>query len=101
MNKFSAMKSKHITPAQAIHPGEILLDELEAREISEKEFAIKSGIRPDQLNEIITGKRGITKEHAVLIGKGLDMEPIIWSNLQTLFELDLVKKTGKIGSKNA
>lgn len=42
------MKTKHLTPAKAIHPGEILLDELEAREISEKEFAIKSGIQPDQ-----------------------------------------------------
>ena len=86
------MKTKHITPAKAIHPGEILLDELEAREISEKEFAIKSGIQPDQLNEIIEGKRGITTEYADLIGKGLDMEPTIWQNLQTLYELDLVKK---------
>ncbi|WP_439504908.1 HigA family addiction module antitoxin [Sediminibacterium sp.] len=85
------MKTKHITPAKAIHPGEILLDELEAREISEKEFAIKSGIQPDQLNEIIEGKRGITIEYADLIGKGLDMEPTIWQNLQTLYELDLVK----------
>lgn len=85
------MKTKHITPAKAIHPGEILLDELEAREISEKEFAIKSGIQPDQLNEIIEGKRGITTEYADLIGKGLDMEPTIWQNLQTLYKLDLVK----------
>ena len=86
------MKTKHITPAKAIHPGEILLDELEAREISEKEFAIKSGIQADKLNEIIKGKRGITPEHADLIGKGLDMEPTIWQNLQNLYELDLVKK---------
>lgn len=32
------MKTKHITPAKAIHPGEILLDELEAREISENKI---------------------------------------------------------------
>ncbi|MDO9155505.1 HigA family addiction module antitoxin [Sediminibacterium sp.] len=85
------MKTKYITPAKAIHPGEILLDELEAREISEKEFAIKSGIQPNQLNEIIKGKRGITTEYADLIGKGLDMEPTIWQNLQTLYELDQTK----------
>lgn len=86
------MKTKRITPAKAIHPGEILVDELEAREINEKEFAIKSGIQPAQLNEIIKGKRGITTEHAVLIGKGLNMEPMIWQSLQKLYEVDLEKK---------
>lgn len=86
------MKTKYITPAKAIHPGEILVDELEAREINEKEFAIKSGIQPAQLNEIIEGKRGITTEHAVLIGKGLNMEPMIWQSLQKFYEVDLEKK---------
>lgn len=85
------MKTKQIAPAKAIHPGEILKDELDAREISQKEFAIKLGIQPTQLNEIIKGKRGITAEHAVLIGKALEMEPIIWQNLQSLYELDQVK----------
>ncbi len=84
------MKTKDIAPAKAIHPGEILMDELEAREISQKEFAIKLGVQPTQLNEIIKGKRGITAEHAVLIGKGLNMEPIVWQNLQSLYELDRV-----------
>lgn len=82
------MKTKHTTPAKAIHPGEILLDELEAREISEKEFAIKSGIQTAQLNEIIKGKQGITVEYSILIGKALEMEPITWQNLQKLYELD-------------
>ncbi|MDP3394549.1 HigA family addiction module antitoxin [Sediminibacterium sp.] len=82
------MKTKYPTPAKAIHPGEILLDELEAREISWKEFAIKSKIQPDQLNEIIKGKQGITVEYSILIGRALEMEPIIWQNLQKLYELD-------------
>lgn len=85
------MKTKHIIPSKAIHPGEILLDELEAREISEKEFAIKSGIQPAQLNEIIKGKQGITLEYSILIGRALEMEPIIWQKLQNLYELDQAK----------
>lgn len=84
-------KTNHLAPAKAIHPGEILKDELEAREISQKDFATKLGIQPTQLNEIIKGKRGINTEHAVLIGKGLGMDPTIWQNLQSLYELDLVK----------
>lgn len=85
------MKTSNITPAKAIHPGEILLDELEARKISQKEFAIILGIQPTQLNEIIKGKRGITSEQAILISKELNIEPIVWQNLQNLYELDQAK----------
>lgn len=78
----------HLVPGDLIHPGEILSDELEAREISQKDFAIKLGIQPSLLNEIIKGKRGITAEHALLIGKELKMDPLVWKNLQSNFELD-------------
>lgn len=80
--------TKNLVPGNLIHPGEILSDELEAREISQKNFAIKLGIQPSLLNEIIKGKRGITAEHALLIGRELKMDPSIWINLQSNFELD-------------
>lgn len=80
--------NKNLVPGNLIHPGEILSDELEARDISQKDFAIKLGIQPSLLNEIIKGKRGITAEHALLIGKELKMDPSIWKNLQSNFELD-------------
>lgn len=83
--------NKNLVPGRLIHPGEILSDEIEAREISQKDFAIKLGIQPSMLNEIIKGKRGITAEHALLIGKELEMDPIIWQNLQSNYELDKEK----------
>lgn len=84
-----------LTPAFAIHPGEILKDELMAREITQKEFAALTGIPQTQLNEIIKGKRGIYADTALLIAKALKMDAIVWTNLQTNYELDLAKLNAK------
>ncbi len=82
---------KQLTPAIAIHPGEILKDELEARNIKQKDFALLTGIQQTQLNEIIKGKRGINADIALIIGKALNMDAILWLNLQSNYELDLAK----------
>lgn len=86
---------KHLTPAYSTHPGEVLYDELEDREIRQKDFALSIGLQPTQLNEIIKGKRGINAELALLIGKALEMDPVYWNNLQSNFELDQAKIQSK------
>ncbi|RYE36954.1 MAG: addiction module antidote protein, HigA family, partial [Sphingobacteriales bacterium] len=82
---------KQLTPAMAIHPGEILKDELEARDIKQKDFAELIGIAPTQLNEVLKGKRSLNTELSLLIGAALKMDPVIWQNLQNKYELDQVK----------
>jgi HTH-type transcriptional regulator/antitoxin HigA len=82
---------KQLTPAFATHPGEILKDELDARDIKQKDFAELIGIQPTHLNEIIKGKRGLNTELSILIGTALKMDAEIWQNLQSKYELDLVK----------
>lgn len=83
--------TKNLTPAIAIHPGEILKDELDARDIKQKDFAEIIGIQPTQLNEIVNGKRGINTELSVIIGRALKMNPEIWQNLQSKYELEQIK----------
>jgi HTH-type transcriptional regulator/antitoxin HigA len=80
-----------LTPAMAIHPGEILMDELNERGIKQKDFAAKIGYAQTQLNEVIKGKRNITADLALLIAKALDMQPETWMNLQAGYELDVAK----------
>jgi len=92
-----ATKIKELTPAIAIHPGEILKDELQERGIKQNEFALLTGIPQTQLNEIIKGKRGINADIALIIGKALKMDAVLWLNLQSNYELDLAK----INDKNA
>lgn len=82
---------KQLTPATAIHPGEVLNDELKGRGIKQKEFAQQTGIPQTQLNEIIKGKRGINADVALLIGKVLKMDATVWLGLQSNYELDAAK----------
>ncbi|TDG35371.1 addiction module antidote protein, HigA family [Pedobacter changchengzhani] len=78
-----------LTPAKAIHPGEILNDELKDRGISQQDFALETGIAKTILNEIIKGKRSINADIALLIGKSLKMDAKLWLNLQNNYDLDL------------
>jgi HTH-type transcriptional regulator / antitoxin HigA len=86
-----------LTPAIAIHPGEILKDELDARKITQKDFAQLTGIPQTQLNEIIKGKRAVYADTAVLFAKALQMDATLWTNLQMNYELDIAR----IDEKNA
>lgn len=82
-----------LTPGELIYPGEYLLDELEAKGISQKEFALLIGMQPTQLNEIIKGKgkRAINAETALLIEKALGISAEYWLNIQKNYELDIAK----------
>lgn len=93
------INSKQLTPAYAIHPGEMLADELKVRAIKQKDFATLIGMAPTQLNEIIKGKRAITADVALLIEKALNMDAVLWMNLQTNYELNVAKQQEKNKSR--
>jgi HTH-type transcriptional regulator / antitoxin HigA len=74
-------------PAEVFPPGEYLRDELEARGWTQAEFAEIIG-RPARLvNEIISGKRGISPATAKEIGAALDTSAIFWLNLEATYQL--------------
>lgn len=61
----TTMATRNEAPAlMAIHPGSILKEELIERSISQKDFAKMISMQPSHLNEIIKGKRSITKPAA-------------------------------------
>lgn len=92
----SNLKNQDLIPGYATHPGEILNDELEARKISQIDFAKQIGLQKSQLNEIINGKRGINADLALLLEKALKIDADYWMNVQKNYELD----TAKISRKN-
>ena len=74
-------------PAEVFHPGEHLLDELNARGWTQTEFAEIIN-RPLRLvNEIINGKKGITPETAREFGAALGTSAEFWMNLNTAYQL--------------
>jgi len=76
----------------SIHPGEILQEEfLEPMGISQYRLAKDISVPPRRINEIIHGKRSITADTALRLGRFFNMSPQFWLNLQTRFDLEVAE----------
>ena len=76
---------------EPIHPGEILADELTELGFSAAELARKIKVPANRISQIISGKRSITANTALRLGKCFGTGPKIWLNLQQAYDLDLAK----------
>ena len=79
-----------------IHPGEHLAEIIDELGISQYRLAVTIGVPPRRINEIVHGRRSITADSALRIGKALDMTPEFWLNLQRMFDLDVASETTDI-----
>lgn len=75
----------------AIHPGEILEEELEFRAISPTDAARAVGVPANRISQILHGKRAITADTALRLGYWLGTGPELWLNLQRQFELRMAE----------
>lgn len=75
-----------------IHPGIILGDELEEIDISAAELARQLKIPANRITQIIAGRRNITADTALRLGKWFGTTPTFWLNLQKSYELRCAKK---------
>ncbi len=87
-----------LIPSQPIHPGEMLKDELEAREMSQRKFAAIIDCSSSVLNEILNGKRPINTEYALKIEAATGIKAHIWMNLQSAYNLQKAKSDNKLSS---
>lgn len=70
------------------HPGKILLEEfLIPLKITQVALARKMGVPIQRVNTLINGKRDMTAETAVLLGRSLNTSPEFWMNLQVARDL--------------
>ncbi|MGP9724593.1 HigA family addiction module antitoxin [Corynebacterium sp. AOP40-9SA-29] len=73
-----------------IHPGEVLMDDfIEGFGITQNKLAVSIGVPPRRINEIVHGKRAITADTALRLGRYFGVDPQFWLNLQTRFELEV------------
>ena len=79
-------------PRTPIHPGEILADELEEIGLSAKRLADVIQVPPNRLYQILAGKRNITADTALRLGRYLGTSAHFWMNLQSTYELDLARQ---------
>ena len=80
----------------AIHPGEILADELEELGVTPTELSRQIGVPPNRVTQIIRGQRGISGDTALRLGHWFRTSAQFWLNLQSAFEVRVARdKAGK------
>lgn len=81
-----------LRPARAVKPGNILRRELEARGWTQKAFAQVIGRPAQMVNEIISGKKSITPETALLFSAAFGASSELWLNLESSYRLWLMEE---------
>jgi addiction module HigA family antidote len=75
----------------AIHPGEILADELNELGISPTELARQINVPANRVSQIINGKRAITADTALRLGHWFRVSAEFWLHLQSAYDLRMAE----------
>ena len=70
-----------------IHPGEILIDELDKIGVSAAELARQLFVPENRISEVIRGRRSITADTALRLGRWFGTSANFWMNLQKSYKL--------------
>jgi len=76
-----------------IHPGEVLLEDfINGLGITQHKLSVAIGVPPRRINEIVHGKRRITADTALRLGRYFGVEYQFWLNLQSHYDLEVERE---------
>jgi antitoxin HigA-1 len=75
-----------------MHPGEHLAEFLDEMGISQYRLAHDISVPPRRINEIVKGKRKVTADTALRLGRYFGMSAQFWMNLQDRYELEVTER---------
>ena len=82
-----------------IHPGEILAEEyLTDYGLSQRKLAELIHVQPRRINEIVLGKRAITPDTSIRLGRLFGQSEIFWLNLQQRYDLEIARSTTDVAA---
>jgi addiction module HigA family antidote len=85
-----ATKRKLLEP---IHPGEILFEDfMKPMDVSINRLARDIAVPPGRVSAIVNGKRAITADTALRLGKYFNVSPEVWMGLQADYDLRLAQR---------
>lgn len=89
MNNYTVINSqgKEMHAGISLHPGDILLDELETRKMGKAVFAEKLGMKPSHFSELLHGKRNVSAATALKLEKVLGIAAEFWMRVQVYHDL--------------
>jgi antitoxin HigA-1 len=78
--------------APIAHPGRLLRRELAARGLSANRLALDLGVPSGRITDILGGRRGITADTALRLGRYFGNRPQFWQGLQSQYEIARVEQ---------
>jgi antitoxin HigA-1 len=75
-----------------VHPGRVLKRELAARGLSANRLALELKVPSGRITDILNGKRGISPETALRLGRFIGNSARFWLNLQAAYELAVAER---------
>jgi addiction module HigA family antidote len=84
----------HLRKLPAIHPGELVKDELQEIHVSLNELARALRVPMNRISAIVNGKRAITVDTAMRLARYFGTSPQYWLNLQNAYDLETADRAG-------
>ena len=84
------MVKKRIPP---VHPGTYLKELLDELALSQYRLAKDIGVPAMRVNYVVNGKRPVTAELALRLGRYFGQNPRYWLNIQSRYDMDMVEDT--------
>jgi len=77
-----------------VHPGEVLLkDFIEPLGLTRYRVAKEIGVPQRRIDEVCSGKRAISADTALRLGRYFGVEPQLWMNLQSQYDLEVAERS--------
>ena len=74
------------------HPGRLLKHELVARGLSANRLSLDLGVPSGRITDILNGRRSITADTALRLGRYFSMAPQFWLDLQSQYDIALLER---------
>jgi len=74
------------------HPGRLLKRELVARGLSANRLSLDLGVPSGRITDILNGRRSITADTVLRLGRYFDMAPQFWLDLQSQYDIALLER---------
>ena len=79
------------TKLRPIHPGELLRDVLQERNVSLNGLALSLRVPMNRISAIVNGKRSITADTALRFARYFGTSAQMWMNLQTAYDMEVAE----------
>ena len=83
--------TQRTTRRTCAHPGRLLSRELEARNLSASRLALDLGVPSGRITDILNGRRSISADTAVRLGRYFGNRPQFWLDLQSQYDIAVVE----------